>query len=178
MSKSSPTRPCLSSQKGSPNSPQWRERRQHPITANQKPWPPVRRSKLAEADSGRLWRFSSFWVMLLALGESFDRVTKKAGKPLYPRYIKERIVLETVFFCLVFLQPTCRHTFIFGLHLFVGSMQCYCSVLDYARKSKRETDKENSFNFVLHFWVFLFQTGCWPSSFRSKKIWKSFVVAQ
>lgn len=81
----------------------------------------------------------------MALGKSFDRVTKKAGKPLYPRYIKERIVLETVFFYLVFLQPTCRHTFIFGLHLFVGSMQCYCAVLDYARKSKRETDKENSF---------------------------------
>jgi len=87
--------------------------------------------------------------MLLALGESFDSFTKKAGKPLYPRYIKERIVLETVFFCLVFLPPTCRHTFIFGLHLFVCSMQCYCAVLDYASKSKRETDKENSFNFVL-----------------------------
>lgn len=89
--------------------------------------------------------------MLLALEESSDRVTRKAGKPLYPRYTKERIVLETVFLCLVFFQPTCRRSFIFGLHLFVGSMQCDCAVLDYARKSKRETDNENSFNFVLHF---------------------------
>lgn len=79
MCKSSPTRPSLSSQKGSPNSQQWLKRRQHPINLD-RPWDAHKTCrKLAEADSGRLWRFSyvhselCFWLLRKALIELQER---------------------------------------------------------------------------------------------------------
>lgn len=143
--------------KQSPKGPQWRERRQHSINANQnhvdRPCDAQETcSKLAVEDSGRLWRFSHvhselwFWLLRRALME----LQKKEDKPLYPCYIMERIVLETVFFCLVFFRTTCRLSFIFGLHLFVGGMQCYCAVLEYTEKVRgRQTMKIHSFLYCI-----------------------------
>ncbi len=129
--------------------------------------------KLAEADSGCLWRLiyihSEFWLLRKALIElqkrlanPYTRSTLRRGLfwRLYPSvwssFNQHAGILSSLVY--IFLLVACNVT------VLLSTMS--------KERVRRQTDIENLFIFGLHFWVFRFQTGCWPSSFRSKTIWR------